>query len=328
MERLIHESGSVHYGFYDKPVDCNYEDYCLETATGIIVPEMLKLLMVNQFIFLGISGAEVSAGMAVVDLKYIANASFYFYDRKSRELAEIKKMSLPSNVFISQYPDELSCIFDTEDLHLEMEDGKVSGKSEILSIDAELDIMNASPLRLCTKTGCRGWTYTQKAAPVSLSGEIRYKEKRISISSPSYLAVTDWTTGYMRRETFWNRAATACFLPGGKSFGLNLSWGINETGFTENAFWLGREMTKVDTVSFISDRRDFSSKWHVTSYDGKVDLTFQPECHRYEKINLLIVASKFIQFMGTFEGRLVTDSGETVDIKACPGWVEDRCARW
>lgn len=321
MERLIDENGSVGYGFYDKAIDCNYKDYRLSTV--MTVAEMLKPFRVSQFIFLEISGTEVAAGIAVADHKYFANASVYLFDKKNRELADIKKITLPSNVFISRYPDELSCIFDTEALHIEMEDGKVSGKSEIFSFDAELDIKNAPLLRLCTRSGYRGWTYTQKSAPIRLSGKIRCKEKDFSISSPSCLAITDWTTGYMRRDTFWNRASAACSLPGGRTFGLNLSWGINETGFTENAFWLDKEMTKVDMVSFVSDSDDPGSKWHITSYDGKIDLTFQPDCHINEKINVLIIASKLTRFVGTFEGRLITDKGETADIRACPGWMAD-----
>ncbi len=109
---------------------------------------------------------------------------------------------------------------------------------------------------------------------------------------------------------------------------MNLSCGVNETSFTENAFWLDGVMTKVDTVDFIFDRGDLYNPWHVVSFDGKVDLTFMPERSRGEKINAGFIASRFMQLVGIFEGTLRTDSGETIQIKGCPGFTEDHYAKW
>jgi hypothetical protein len=138
----------------------------------------------------------------------------------------------------------------------------------------------------------------------------------------------DWTAGFMRRHTFWNWAATAFTLPDGRSFGLNLSCGVNETGFTENAFWLDGILTKVDTVHFDFKSRNLYEPWHIVSYDQKVDLIFYPKAHRGESVNALFVKSKFSQLMGTFSGALRTGGGETIVLEACPGWAEDHYAKW
>lgn len=113
----------------------------------------------------------------------------------------------------------------------------------------------------------------------------------------------------MRRQTCWNWAATASSLDDGRSLGLNLSCGVNETSFTENAFWVGGIMTKVDLVDFDYDPDDLSAPWHIRSGDRKVDLVFYPEAQREEKINAFFLASRFTQMLGIFEGTLKTDEG-------------------
>lgn len=329
MNNLVSPDGSVRYGLYDSPLDrINYEDYRLETPMGRSVPGILKKIKINQFVFFGIAGREFISGMAIVDLKYLATAFLYVYDRKTGNLIETKKTALPLNVSIEPYPDRGISVFDTDALQIEIENGNVFAECDEIALNVKLDLINTNPLRLCTRAGYSGWIYTQKTTPVRLAGEIQYENKQISISSPACMAVIDWTAGYMRRQTFWNWVSTACVLPDGRTLGFNFSWGVNETGFTENAFWVDGKMTKADTVSFVFNRNHPYGKWRITSNDRKVDLVFSPETHRREKINILILASKFTQFMGTFEGRLITDDEEVIHISACPGWAEDHYAKW
>ena len=35
-----------------------------------------------------------------------------------------------------------------------------------------------------------------------------------------------------------------------------------------------------------------------------------------------------MQFVGVFDGTLRTDSGETIQVKGCPGFAEDHYAKW
>lgn len=306
----------------------NHEDYPLETPTGFPVPAALKRILFNQFVFLGIIGPELMLGMAIVDLRYLSSSFVYLYDRKTRKLIESKKLGLPGTRHIAPYSDDVSAHFRSGPLHIEMHQNDILAESKAISCCVKLDFTDTHPLRLCTRAGYRGWVYTQKTVPVPLSGEIRYGGKQLDISSPSYMAILDWTAGYMRRDTFWNWASAACTFPDGRSFGLNLSCGVNETGFTENAFWLGGKMTKADTVSFVFNPNNLEQQWQIRSQDKKIDLVFWPEARRNENINGLFVVSRFTQLMGTFEGRLITDEGEVVDISACPGWAEDHYAKW
>jgi hypothetical protein len=87
-------------------------------------------------------------------------------------------------------------------------------------------------------------------------------------------------------------------------------------------------MTKVDMANFEYDNHDLYKPWRITSSDGRVDLTFNPETERGEAVNALLIKSKFIQLMGTFDGTLITADGEKIEIKGLPGWAEDHYAVW
>ncbi len=132
----------------------------------------------------------------------------------------------------------------------------------------------------------------------------------------------------MRRETSWNWACLSGFLDDGRRVGLNLAAGVNETGVTENAFWLDGEMIKLDMANFEFERYQPEKPWRVTSSDGRLDLTFHPEGKRAEKINALFMASNFKQMFGLFNGIFIDNKGLKIHLKNIPGFMEDHYAKW
>lgn len=332
IHRLISPSGKIEFGLYDEPVmNLNYMDYDLKTPLGLAIPTFLKKLKFNQFHFIGVAGEELMAGVAVVDLKYAANAFFYVLDRKQGLLTEEKKTTLSHNqVSIAPFPESPASRFKTQDLSILLTGDTVIVRGKKIRMELTLDTAHTTPLRICTRSGYRGWTYTQKTSPVGVSGFIEWCGKKIALSSPGYMGIVDWTGGFMRRETFWNWASGAMVLPDGKTLGFNFSCGTNETGFNENVFWVDGHQTRTGPVHFRFMENDFRGVWTIQSSDGKVDLVFYPETHRTETINAVVFASKFTQIMGAFDGRLSTDQDATNGIffKKCPGWAEDHYAKW
>jgi hypothetical protein len=296
---------------------------------GFTLPRLLKRLRIHQFHFIGFIGPEIIAGLAIVDLKALANGFFYLYDRKNRRMMEATALSpFAARTAIGDMPEAPSSTFTSGVLTIEINGPKVSARAKTFSLDAELDLTGVKPLRICTRAGYRGWVYTQKTNPVRVCGSARLDGRSIEIASPATMALTDWTCGFMHRKTFWNWAAIAATLPDGRSLGLNGSCGVNETSFTENAFWIDGVMTKVDTMNFIFDRDNLMNPWQVRSYDGRVNLSFLPEVSRGEKINAGIIASRFTQLVGQFSGIMETEDGEVIRIDNCPGLTEDHYAKW
>ncbi len=330
MDNLVNEKGLIQWGIYNEPVNrINYEDYPLETPLGFRYPAALRNVLANQFHFMGIVGPDIIAGIGVVDLKLVSNGFFYVFDRKTGKITESKQLSpLAASTLIEPFPEKPRSVFRGTDLTIEITRDTLKATGQGIALDITMDRSGTRPLRICTRAGYRRWVYTQKTSPLSIKGSLTTADGKKELSSPAYRALSDWTCGFMRRETCWNWASTALTLADGRSLGLNLSCGVNETSFTENAFWINGGMTKVDTVDFRFDKDNLSLPWHIRSADGKVDLAFKPEATRGENINAVLIASRFTQLFGVFDGKLVTDSGEVIPVNACPGFAEDHFARW
>lgn len=118
--------------------------------------------------------------------------------------------------------------------------------SQNLALNAIL-ARQSQPLAICTPTGRRGWTFTQKEPLTAISGHLLIKSHSTSnITVPdakakqidftdTTIANLDWTLGYMRHKTNWFWTCINSYLPDGRHFTLNLSMGVNETGASENA---------------------------------------------------------------------------------------------
>ncbi len=329
MTKLINNNGRIDFGVYDNIIsDINYMDYNLEKPMGRKINGIFKKIRFNQFNFIGIIGPELMAGFAIVRFKGLSNGFFYVFDRKTNKLFETKKIGTGFNASINTNPSRLDSHFNFPGMKINLKDNKVSADGKNIHIVATLGSEHKEPLRVCTRAGYRGWVFTEKTSPLSINGTLKYDDKSIDLSSPEYMALIDWSAGYMRRNTCWNWAAIASMLPDGRSIGLNLASGVNETGFTENAFWINGKMIKIDTINFRFDPDNLMQNWEITSFDKKLNLVFTPENFREERTNAIVIGSRFTQLMGSFEGCVITDEGESILIKDVPGWTEDHYAKW
>lgn len=328
MNCLVRPDGRIDFGIIDSPVEnVNFKDYRLETPMGRIRSRLWKTFRFHQFVFIGILGPDVFSGLAIVDLKYLSNGFFYVYDTSSKTLHETKVMDLPIRARIGTNPSSPDARIKTKHLSMTIQNNIIKANAPGMALDAALNHPTMNPLRICTRTGYKGWTYTEKTSPISLSGTLTCQGKSWDLSSPHVMALSDWTAGFMRRSTFWNWAASSWVLPDERRLGFNLSSGVNETGFTENFFQLDNERIKVDTMDFRLNPDNLMSPWKIRSFDKKVDLEFIPEHKREENVNTWVVASRFTQIMGHFQGTLTTDSGEKITLCDIPGFTEDHYAK-
>lgn len=331
MSMIVDEKGKPRLGIFNERItDVNYAKYSLETPMGTRIPDFLKKYAANQFCFTGITNSDFMSGIAVIDLKYAANAFFYTYLRKEKRLFEIEKTSLPlkSCIYISNNPSDPSFYFRSGNLVIECSNSEIIAESSEMKIEALLDSSGTSPLRICTRTGYRGWVYTEKTSPVNIKGTLEIPGIKYRLESPESLAIIDWTSGYMRRHTYWNWAATAFMLGNGSRLGLNLSSGVNDTGWNENAFWIDGKMTRSGSSIFEFDSGDLMKPWKIYSENGNIDLEFIPEASRSEKKQAIIAASRFTQLTGIFNGILRTPEGQETRLSGVPGWTEDHYAKW
>ncbi len=331
--KLIDDNGRFTPGVIDHVVDeINYLDYDLRTVMDRPRSRLARRWRFNQFQFVSAMGPSWVFGMALVDLKLVANGFFYLFDFETGALHErsfVQPFARGSR--IDPHPEQGTASFTKGEASLRV-NAAAGGRNVSVSapggIRVDLEIKDDhDPLRLVCPAGYNGWVFTRKSAGLPVEGEIRW-DHRIWRCGPETRASVDWSCGFMRRETAWNWASMAGTQADGRALGLNLAAGVNETGMTENALWLDGRCIRVGTARFEFDRYRPGADWYVSTDDGRVALQFTPSGVRREKLNALVLASNFRQFIGTFTGFVRDDAGNKIPVDGLRGLMEDHYARW
>ncbi|HEX5793504.1 MAG TPA: DUF2804 domain-containing protein [Rheinheimera sp.] len=328
---LITADGQPRFGHFDSPVtQLGLANFSYHTVMDKPASALARYLHYKQFQFVSISHPDWQIGLAIADIRYLANAFCYFYDRKTNTLDEISLLKPFSfGVRMSSSPvagiaavngkQQFSITPDGFNWHLLLQGPLLSGE---LLLHAGTQ---PQPLALCTPTGFNGWTYTQKHNALALSGTLHYRGKPLDLSAA--LAGYDFSAGYMRRETSWRWGSISAILPQG-CFGLNLASGVNETGHTENCLWLNGEKQLLPAVTISLNRQQPQLSWQFRSADQQLNLQFLPQQCRQERLNLGVLASNFRQYCGVFSGEIPLKNGEKLNLDQVPGLAENHFARW
>lgn len=331
--KLINAKGQVAPGVLDEPVEeINYLDYDLRTVMDRRRSRLARRWRFNQFQFVSAMAPGWVFGLAVVDLKLLGNGFFYLYDFETGQMMEQSFLQpLARETRIEPFPEHGTASFGKGDVMMRIlpfAGGRNISVSAPGGIRIDLTLKeDQDPLRLVCPAGYNGWVFTRKSAGLPVEGEVRW-DHRIWRCDEATRGSIDWSCGFMRRETAWNWACLAGLLPDGRSLGLNLAAGVNETGMTENALWLDGKCHKLGAARFRFDRYQPGNDWHVTTEDGRVDLHFVPAGVRKERLNALVLASNFRQYVGTFNGTVIDDAGTSTPVKGLRGVMEDHFARW
>lgn len=335
---LVKNKKNPTFGQIHQPVsEVNFLDYDLRTPMDKPVKGIRKRMSFNQFQFVGMMSEDIIAGVAIVDLKWMSNVFAYVYDFKKGGLVE-KSLLQPLSVgtSIEAKPDTGSSLFKQWGNSASITTNEEGSERYIdICLGDELS-MNVTlfqpaeycPLRVCSRAGYNGWVYTQKTAGLAAEGRIISRGEEYTLLSQTTSASTDWSCGFMRRETAWNWASFSGVLIDGRRVGLNLAAGVNETGVTENCLWVDGALTKLNMAVFDFDRFQPENPWQVRTTDGLLELTFQPQGRREEKVDAFLMASNFKQVFGHFSGWMIDSTGEKIVIDRIPGFMEDHYAKW
>jgi hypothetical protein len=329
--KLIGSDGRPIFGLRDMPVvSLNINDF---RPHGSKTRPIFGAAGLKRWIFLGVCNEDIIFGLAVVHLGYLSNLFTYVFDRKEKKI--LKEFDLIN-------PAAAGTLFSGSSV-----DGRVSfsaagakadisfsGGAAALSVkigdalEAGLSFSRAQePLNIVTRTGLKGFNYTNKEAGLPVEGKIRAAGKEYGLDGSKPCGNLDYTFGILKRQTFWNWASGGGKDSNGKKIGFNFSQGVNETGFTENAFWIDGKMVKVDTVDFIYDDLNMLSEWKMRSSDGKVNISFKPEGERAKNLNIGVIKSYYHQPFGTFTGEF-SDGKEKYTLKEVYGFTEEHEAVW
>jgi hypothetical protein len=278
-----------------------------------------------QYVF--VATKEMMFCLAVIDTGYLASGICAVFDRGScRLLADENPVLPPVSAQIGDQPGEgLSARLTGPGIRARIARSgaeiTVRASWSYTEIDLALDVGRApAPLTAIAPVGPVGrFDLTQKTVLIPAEGEVRAGNIRFPVQGE--LAGLDFTHGYLARDTAW-RWAFATGRVGNHRIAFNFSEGFLQ-GEGENAVWIDGDPQPAGKVIFTFDGNAPLSPWRIRSEDGRVDLAFQPEGHRAQSIDLMLIASKYVQPFGSFSGSL-----HGVQVEGLAGVTEDHIARW
>lgn len=334
-DRLFDAFGMPKFGVYEGPIwRLNLEDFDFTSIRRGLLSRIgpLARLYLKRWHYVGVTDEKFVLGAACVSLSYMGTVFAYLYDRRERKLYSFEALA-PGARGIAFAESAVAGRTRARVRDMECDFVQEGSPNEVrlraagrLRADLSLEVSTLAPLSCVTRIGLGGFNYTHKLAGIPAEGTVEIDNRRYNLDSPR--AVVDFTLGVPARQTFWNWASGGGRLQSDRTFGINFAAGINETGFTENVFWIDGKIHKVDAVHFDYDRKNMLQRpWRMTSADGAVDLAFLPEGRRAAKVNLLLVASAFQQPFGVFSGTLETEQGKEI-VSEGYGFVEEHFARW
>jgi hypothetical protein len=337
-DKLIMPNGQPQYGCFSQPfTQINHWDFDYCDNMDKPANRLQKHFHFNQFQFIAVHGNHYTLACAIANVRYAANAFVYLFNHKNRTLQHYSFMQpLGLHCHLSSKPNAGQSRFSKGKAAFKIiahHDSRHYDLNIKINSDIHIDLSIASPaedqsVSVCTRTGYNGWAYTYKQNALPVSGLIHWKDDTIAVARENALANIDWSCGYMRRETAWNWASISAHLSDDTRFGLNLATGVNETSFSENAFWIDGQLHPLGPAIFNFNRQNRMDSWQITTANKQVELTFIPEAQHREKINALILASNFTQLPGRYYGTITDDSGKSYQLDGVYGLAEDHYAKW
>lgn len=364
IDSLI-ENGQPYFGVFSQVQQINYLDYVSYRLSQKPMTQRQKQFKANQFAFIQIVHPPYRICVAIASIKLASTAFAYIYNEQTEQLNIVEGLQpLTHNVGLKGDHRNGSMTFKSKALDIVMdfepEWVKLNLSSQEFVLNADFRRSN-QPLSMCSPSGRRGWTFTNKEPLSLVDGTMTFidglaTQHRDNDKNPSKnessnvtfndctLANLDWTLGFMRHVTNWFWTCVNTTLPDKRQFMLNLSMGVNETGVSENACWIDDEIfylppvlftrdannSDVDTVQ--SNHQTEEGWWYIANQDlgwskVNVELRFKPISVYKKHDNYGVVASVFEQWIGIYSGSIALEE-QTINIENVIGLAEDHFAKW
>lgn len=332
---MIFKAGSSLIGSGGRPVFGIYRNPLKDLSTDGYRPhgsdkKAAKTGNLKKWVFCGAVSEDFVFGAAIVNIGYLSNLFSYLFDRKTKKIHEasaLAPMAIGTSFMGSSSEGRAVFDFAGSKASCVFSGGRIALNVSTAAVKADLNFARVKePLCLLSRIGLKGFNYTEKESSAAAEGVIKAGGAEYKAGAETS-GIIDYTMGILARKTFWNWASGSGRAVNGEKISFNLAQGVNETGYTENAFWVNGAMVKVDNVDFVYDDKNPVSDWEINSYDGKVKLAFTAEGERKADIKAGFMSSFFHQPFGAFKGTL-SDGKKEYEIKEAYGFAEEHEAVW
>lgn len=291
------------------------------------------LLRRKRWLYIAIATERHWIGLAITDLTYATNAFFFAVELgpPGRMLLERSAIGAPRlGGHVGDLAEEgCDAWFRSPSLQLSVRRPsgstayEVSASSPGLHLRASVETASApEPHCAILRPPGSPLMATEKRALMGTRGFLELPSGRIDLDGAR--AGMDYSHGYPPRETRWRWA----FLLGqdrrGVPLAMNLVQGFN--GQPECVVWHGNKAFPIDEGCFQFDAMRPEAPWQITS--NELDLRFSPSASHAETHDLGLIASRFLQPAGRFQGTISLPGVEPIELEGASGVVEDQFVRW
>jgi len=316
-------------------LDCNLEHAHFYSM------RFLQRFRIKRWDYYAVFSPKRFFSATIADLGYAANLFVYTMDLESWDLHE-EGLVIPfgKGVELPRNSDKGESIFTDKrlsmkfSLHPNRRHLSVSwaGFHEGKGIRAEIDLEERpefESMNITIPIGKSRFYFNRKINCLPVSGYIKYGDLEETLNPATCLGALDWGRGVWEYQSFWNWASASGFLPDGRTIGLNLGCGFGDLSKAgENAIILNNHIHKLEQVKFDYNSGDYMQPWKFTDTQGRLNLIFTPFKDRLAQTNLGIITSLVHQMFGRYNGIVISDGGEEIQIKDLIGFAEEHHARW
>lgn len=175
--------------------------------------------------------------------------------------------------------------------------------------------------------------YNQKIVGFVASGYIKIGDKRIDFEPDKTRGILDWGRGVWTYKNTWYWGAGAGVVDG-KEIAFNVGYGFGDTSkASENMVFVDGKAHKLDKVMFNipRDRKgkdDYLSPWTFSSNDSRFEMNFTPLLNRHSNTDVGIIGSNQNQVFGFFNGKILLDDGNILELKNFLAFAEKVINKW
>lgn len=333
---LQHDGRLAQIGWARQPLlDCNLE------AARFYAFQPLQRFRIKRWDYYAVFSPRRFFSATIADLGYAGNLFVYTMDFETGDLHE-EGLVIPFGKGITLPRNSTEGDSHFEDSRLKL-DFRVAPDHRHLSvswptfhngrgISAEIDLQMPAgyeSMNIVIPIGKKRFYWNRKINCLPASGTVKYGDLTETLDPTTCLGSLDWGRGVWEYQSYWNWASASGFLADGRTIGLNLGCGfgdLSEAG--ENAVILNNRIHKLEQVKFDYIAGDYMKPWKFTDTDGRLDLVFTPFKERIATTNLAIITSEVHQMFGRYNGTVIADDGEKIEIKDLIGFAEEHHAKW
>jgi hypothetical protein len=336
--RLVDAEGHPNTGAFRGVIgDLNTRDLRAPYRSG--PAQWLREKRWNQF---NLISPDIAAGIAVLDLKYLASAFCYVLDRRTNRLHEFVRLApFGLGLGFSGNASQGSVRFRSRGVRVHFEHDCAAGVRRLTlssrtyrgAIDLSLKILDdgksSGPINSVQGLPPYGLIYSHRSGPLAASGQVLVDGTSRSVPEGQSFAMFNWLWALHPRDARWTWVSGAGrSADGQRVVGFNLTRGSDGLGEPENFLWFDGEAVPVGRVSFVMDLARKDGEWAVRSEDGRVRLTLRPDVVRQGQRDAIWAKVYFRQPIGRFSGTLVDAAGRTVEVRDLAGFASDQTAHW